>query len=157
MSEDLGLKRPATLEEVAYLTNSGAPFRHMIAEFLDSFYLCRDVNKEHMFLAEPALLQSSNSDYEYWQDAYLAGVAENLLTLEKAKIFPSWINYENRFLIKEFYANSGITRLNELLYTESPPAFRKRLIYTEANPLRRASMNVHLNPTYNSSWRKNEY
>lgn len=139
----LNIQRPQSLYEAATFINQGASWRHTISEFLDTFYISKEVSRVYLFEDEPPLMNSRNPSYGYWQDAYHAGIAEYLLTLDKVEIYPAWINHENRFLKTAFYANAGLASLNAILYEESPIAFRRRLIYTEDRPCRRASMNLY--------------
>jgi hypothetical protein len=52
---------------------------------------------------------------------------------------PPWSDDPSRFL-KRPYFTSPLEGLKALLIAESPLAFRRRLIFTEAEPLRRARM-----------------
>jgi hypothetical protein len=54
---------------------------------------------------------------------------------------PGWSDDPSRFL-KRPYFTSPLEGLKALLIAESPLAFRRRLIFTEAEPLRRARMPV---------------
>jgi hypothetical protein len=50
-----------------------------------------------------------------------------------------WTDDASRFL-REPYFTTPIQQLKALLLVQSPLAFRRRLIFTEAEPLRRARM-----------------
>jgi hypothetical protein len=52
---------------------------------------------------------------------------------------PAWTNNPRRFL-HEPYFTTPIENLKAMLLAQSPLAFRRRLIFTEAEPLRRARM-----------------
>ena len=52
---------------------------------------------------------------------------------------PAWTNDAKRFL-HEPYFTTPIENLKAMLLVQSPLAFRRRLIFTEAEPLRRARM-----------------
>jgi hypothetical protein len=52
---------------------------------------------------------------------------------------PAWTDDPSRFLRRPYFKTT-IEGLKALLIAESPIAFRRRLIFTEAEPLRRARM-----------------
>jgi len=52
---------------------------------------------------------------------------------------PDWSNDRSRFL-REPYFTTDVEGFRALLLAQSPLAFRRRLIFTEAEPLRRARM-----------------
>jgi hypothetical protein len=52
---------------------------------------------------------------------------------------PRWADDPSRFL-REPYFTTPIEDLKAMLLVQSPLAFRRRLIFTEAEPLRRARM-----------------
>jgi len=51
---------------------------------------------------------------------------------------PRWTNHPERFLPRPWFM--GHERMKGFWLAESPLAFRRRFIFTEAEPLRRASM-----------------
>ena len=71
--------------------------------------------------------------------AYVAGVAEHLARRWSLPRIPAWTNQPSRFLKRPYFPFSG-TNTKALYFVESPIAFRRRLIFTEARPLRRATM-----------------
>jgi hypothetical protein len=62
-----------------------------------------------------------------------------------ALTIPAWTNDPSRFL-RQPYFTTPLEDLKALLIAESPIAFRRRLIFTEAEPLRRARMPVNALP-----------
>jgi hypothetical protein len=106
-----------------------------LPEFLDEFY--GDLRR-HAFaaaeakLAEPELLADAISH------AHLGAVGEHL-ALRWGLRPPRWTNDPSRFL-KRPYFTTPLEGFKAMLIAESPLAFRRRLIFTEAEPLRRASL-----------------
>jgi hypothetical protein len=72
------------------------------------------------------------------QHAMLGAVGEHLSRRWDLTI-PPWTEERERFL-KRPYFTTTMEGLKALLLVESPIAFRRRLIFTEAEPLRRARM-----------------
>ena len=72
------------------------------------------------------------------QHASLGGVGEHLARRWGLTI-PRWTDHPSRFL-HEPYFTTPIEDLKAMLLVQSPLAFRRRLIFTEAEPLRRARM-----------------
>jgi hypothetical protein len=60
-------------------------------------------------------------------------------TLRSDPLSTSWTQEPSRFLHRPYFT-TPIEGLKALLIAESPIAFRRRLIFTEAEPLRRARM-----------------
>ena len=59
---------------------------------------------------------------------------------------PGWIDEPQRFLKRPLFA-SPIEELKAMLLAQSPLAFRRRMIFVEHEPLRRARMPRSLDPT----------
>jgi hypothetical protein len=100
-----------------------------LREFLDRFYGETDVGvRSRMLRDEPPLLPGNDR-----ANAYLAAVAEHL-----ARTYgltnPSWTGKPERFLKRAFFP-CGLHSLKATLVKESPPAFRRRMIFVEAEPL----------------------
>lgn len=127
-------RRPASLREVAEsargATGDKAAFGRALAEFLDEFYT-QPAERQAMLADEPPRLAK-------FEDAYLAAVAEHLARRWNLAI-PAWVNQPHRFLDHAHFAG-GLEGLKAVLLAESPLAFRKRQIFVEAEPLRRARM-----------------
>jgi hypothetical protein len=86
-----------------------------------------------MIADEPARLDNARDH------ATLAAIAEHLARRWNLPAVPAWTDDPSRFL-PEPYFTTAIEALWPMLRKESPPAFRRRLIFTEAEPLRRARM-----------------
>ncbi len=127
-------RRPASLREVAEFASGAkgdkAAFGRAIAEFLDEFYM-NPAARQAMITDEPPRVAK-------FEDAYLAAVAEHLARRWNLAI-PAWVDQPHRFLDRAYFAG-GLESLKAILLAESPLAFRKRQIFVEAEPLRRARM-----------------
>jgi len=100
-----------------------------LREFLDEFYVESSANQALMLVDEPHLLDSEEAN------AYLGAVAEHLARCYKLPQ-PSWASGDARFLHRPFFP-SGLESLKATLIVESPTAFRRRMIFVDANPLSR--------------------
>ncbi len=131
--------RPSSIAEVASKVNAGEPFTFKLAEFLDTFYghLRNGATDE----AQAALNAEPERLSDIRHDAYLAGVAEHLVRRWSLPRIPPWTNSPERFLKEPMFPAENATA-KALYFVESPIAFRRRLIFVEAQPLRRATMPV---------------
>jgi hypothetical protein len=125
------MKRPDTLAEVARRVSAGAAFGPTLSEFLDEFYQHPEW-RAAMIADEPIRLPDAR------EHALLGAVGEHLARRWNLTI-PAWTDDQSRFL-HEPYFTTPIENLKAMLLAQSPLAFRRRLIFTEANPLRRARM-----------------
>lgn len=124
------MKRPDTLIEVASASRKGSELHHdAMAGFLDTFYTNPE-RRQAMIDPEPPML-----DYAE-MDAYLAAVAEHLARRWDLQI-PAWTADPARTLHEPVFG-STIEALKPMLLAQSPLAFRKRMIFVEHDPLRRA-------------------
>jgi hypothetical protein len=122
---------PRTLLDVAEVARGGRTlFDLALSEFLDEFYT-RPGARQAMIAEEPPALGR-------FEDAWLGAVAEHLARRWGLEI-PTWVDQPHRFLDRPFFAG-GLESLKAILLAESPLAFRKRQIFVEAEPLRRARM-----------------
>ena len=71
-------------------------------------------------------------------NALLGAIGEHLANRWNVGAPPAWSNAPERFLDRPWFM--GPERMKGFLLAESPLAFRRRFIFTEAEPLRRASM-----------------
>jgi len=71
--------------------------------------------------------------------AMLGAVGEHLARRCDLPAVPAWTDDPSRFL-HEPYFTTPIEKLKAMLLAQSPLAFRRRMIFTEAEPLRRARM-----------------
>ena len=125
------MKRPDTLAEVVRRISGGAAFGPTLSEFLDEFYGHQE-RRQAMIADEPTLL------VDVREHATLGAVAEHLARRWGLAV-PAWTDDATRFL-HEPYFTPPIENLKAMLLAQSPQAFRRRLIFTEAVPLRRARM-----------------
>ena len=127
------MTRPLTLAEVARRRNAGEDFSLLLREFLDEFYAAlRSALARECIVEEPIGLADPQ------EHAMLGAVGEHLARRWSLAI-PPWTENPSRFLHRPYFTTS-IEGLKALLLAESPIAFRRRLIFTEAEPLRRARM-----------------
>ena len=126
------MNRPNTLDDVAQAWNADFDsYRSTIAGFLDTFYM-NPARRQAMIDPEPRLCNEPK------MNAYLGAVAEHLARRWTLKI-PKWTSDPKRFLHKPYFAGD-IESLKPLLLAQSRLAFRKRMIFVEHEPLRRARM-----------------
>jgi hypothetical protein len=125
------MNRPDTLAEVARRISAAAAFGPTLSEFLDEFYQNPE-RRAAMIAEEPARLADVRAQ------AMLGAVGEHLARRWNLAV-PAWTNDPSRFL-HEPYFTTPIENLKAMLLAQSPLAFRRRLIFTEAEPLRRARM-----------------
>ncbi len=126
------MRRPSTLVEVAAAaTIDTDAFQSTLAGFLDDFYMNVD-RRQAMIDVEPPFTSVEI------HDAYLGAVAEHLARRWGLEV-PAWTRSERRRLHRPRFMTK-IEALKPLLLAQSPLAFRKRMIFVEAEPLRRARM-----------------
>lgn len=127
--------RPHTLAEVARRVAEGEDsFDRALCEFLDTFYVWLregECTKAQAAIADDPMTLASSIDH-----AALGAVGEHLALRWGLKV-PSWTGHSSRFLKRPHYTTT-LEGLKALCFAESPAAFRSRLIFTEAEPLRRA-------------------
>ena len=122
------MNRPDTLAEVARRAEAGRSFGSALSEFLDEFYRHPE-RRAAMIADEPPTLA---------EHAALGAVGEHLARRWGLAV-PAWTDDPSRFLHEPYFTTS-IENLKAMLLVQSPLAFRRRLIFTEADPLRRARM-----------------
>jgi hypothetical protein len=126
--------RPDTLAEVARRVNAGEREDYALSEFLDDFYMRL---RRHEFAAAQASIDGEPEAVSCPKcHAHLGAVGEHLALRWGLKT-PAWTNDPSRFL-KRPYFTTPLEGFKAMLIAESPLAFRRRLIFTEAEPLRRA-------------------
>jgi hypothetical protein len=121
------------LAEVARRRNEGEPLSPLLAEFLDTFY-----GALRQKMAGPLIADDPEALPDAQEHALLGAVGEHLARRWNLAI-PSWTDHASRFLSRPYFT-SPLEGFKALLLAESPLAFRRRLIFTEAEPLRRARM-----------------
>jgi hypothetical protein len=129
----INLIRPGTLAQVLRLVRNGDKLRFCLAGFLDGFY--GDPAKQSRVCRiseDPGLTDDLK------MNALLGAVGEHLAIRWNLGTPPKWTSQPERFLERPWFM--GHERMKGFLLAESPLAFRRRFIFTEAEPLRRASM-----------------
>ena len=125
---------PTLAEAVRYGVAGGGALAVTIDEFLDVFYSENDAgNRQAMIDEEPPLLGVARDD------AYVGAVGEHLARRWGLRI-PAWAASDDRDVAEPWFLGRMGNGLAGLLLVESPIAFRRRRIFTEAEPLRRARM-----------------
>lgn len=124
------MRRPATLAEAVRRVSRGeARYDHALPEFLDEFYLNPD-GRQAMIEDDPEPVA------DRIRHAMIGAIAEHLALRWGLRV-PAWSNDPSRFL-KRPYFDTPFEALKAMYLAQSPTAFRRRLIFTEAEPLRRA-------------------
>ena len=124
--------RPQSLKEaVERILLTGEEERIAIAEFLDTFYFHhgRTTEQQAMINAPPPV------SCKQPLDAYVGAIGEHLAR-RWGLIIPCWVEDKCRFLDTPMFADD-LQLMKPILLRDSPIAFRRRLIFTEAEPLRR--------------------
>jgi hypothetical protein len=127
------LTRPGTLLKVLQLVHEGEELRFCMAGFLDDFY--RD---EHAASRARRLAEDPGLSDDRKMNSLLGAIGEHLSIRWNIGAAPAWTNQPERFLDQPWFM--GHERMKGFMLAESPLAFRRRFIFTEAEPLRRASM-----------------
>jgi hypothetical protein len=129
------LVRPGTLAQVLRLVrDEGEELRFCMAGFLDDFYSDPDPQRRRTRIDEdPGLIGDSKLD------ALIGAIGEHLCHRWGLGEPPTWTEDPARFrLTRPWFI--GPQRMKGFLLAESPSAYRRRLIFTEAEPLKRARM-----------------
>lgn len=128
------LRRPFTLAEVADRLEAGDDWSMALPEFLDTFYFALRgypyPSPQNCLDAEPAPLDDPV------RHAMLGAVAEHLAQRWHQRV-PAWVHQPSRFLKAPVFPGDT-QQYRGYYFTQSPVAFRRRMIFTEAEPLRRA-------------------
>lgn len=127
------LLRPGTLAQLLQLVRDGEKLGFCLAGFLDDFYRDADPESRAGRIAEDPGLTSDPK-----MNALMGAVAEHLTLRWNLGAAPAWTTRPERFLDRPWFV--GPERMKGFFLAESPLAFRRRFIFTEAEPLRRASM-----------------
>jgi hypothetical protein len=113
--------------------DTGIEFRFPLAGFLDGFYL------DSSWSARKARLRDEpkfKGDGRF--DALIGAIGEHLCRRWSLGVPPGWTENPRRFLRELLFL--GPERMKPFYLDESPAAYRRRLIFTEFDPLRRARM-----------------
>ena len=128
------LTRPGTLAQALQLAQEpGETLRNCLVGFLDEFYADTDRQSRRARIENPPGLTG-----DIREDAFIGAIGEHLCHRWNLGEPPAWTNEPARFLNEPWFM--GPERMKAVLLVESPMAFRRRFIFTEAEPLRRATM-----------------
>jgi hypothetical protein len=133
--------RPTTLAEAIrlyrqYGEGQEGVFAVLLDEFLDAFYTeTEPARRQGMIDEEPTRTGEER------HDAYIGAVGEHL-SRRWGLCIPPWSGAPWREVTEPWFVGMMGKGLSGLLLVESPIAFRRRRIFTEAEPLRRARMPV---------------
>jgi hypothetical protein len=119
--------RPTSLKEAVDRIIGGESWVDAISEFLDEFYLSGPSERQLMIGLDPGLTGVA------FQDAYVGAVGEHLARRRGLDI-PPWADDPRWFLERPHFPDC-MELANSVFLRDSPIAFR-RLIFTEAEPLR---------------------
>jgi hypothetical protein len=113
-------------------------FAVLLDEFLDAFYTQESAEQRQITIEEgPPRIGTERLD------AYVGAVGEHLARRRGLRI-PSWTDQPWREVAEPWFVGMMGEDLSGLLLVESPIAFRRRRIFAEAEPLRRARMPGHI-------------
>ena len=125
--------RPKTLAEAIRRINAGEEYQFKFPEFLDTFY--GHVREGRLDAAQAAIDDEPPSMSDADDDAYIGATAEHLARRWGLSRIPAWTEHPSRFLHRPYFPRAG-TGVRAIVLVESPLAFRRRLIFTEASPSR---------------------
>ena len=139
-------RRPGTLAAaVRRYKSDQQTFSVALGEFLDEFYMDRDEASRYARVQDPP--EQLGDDVF---DAYAGAVGEHLVRRWHLGAPPDWTEEPCRFLRRPWFP-PGVQAEKPILLVESPMAFRRRMLFVEAEPLRRARM------PHDDRWRAYEY
>ena len=129
--------RPQSLKKaIELILLEGEEERIAISEFLDEFYLKYGHTEQLQAMIDAPPPISGRQPL----DAYVGAIGEHLARRWGLTI-PFWVEDECRFLDVPIFADD-LQLMKPILLRDSPIGFRRRLIFTEAEPLRRGRFPV---------------
>lgn len=129
--------RPHTLAEAARRIAEGEDISTALPELLDTFYFA--LQREGRAAAQACIDDEPQQLADPILQAYLGAVGEHLALRWGLRV-PAWTNHPSRFLRRPYFTCDGMEGFKAMYIAQSPTAFRRRLIFTEAEPLRRARL-----------------
>lgn len=128
---------PGSLAEILDDVRQGHPYEHALARFLVEFHTDPDPESRRRRIEdEPDLAPNPVLN------ALLGAAGEHLARRWDLGEVPAWTNRPERCLDRPYFMNVGVPKSE--LFQQSPPAFRRRRIYTIAEPLRCSDSNLSL-------------
>ena len=118
---------PQTLSSTVQKIRGGMSFNRAIGQFLDAFY-------RHQGDRQPLIYEAPHRTGDDRQDAYVAAVAEHLARTFDMPV-PKWTLHQSRYLNRPWFLEHGNM-------AETPVSFRRRMIYTNTDPLWRKTRPV---------------
>jgi hypothetical protein len=133
--EELTEMRPHSLAEVVTVAGAGnrEEFGMACDEFCDAFYLSYPEKAGMQAHLDP--VPEATGDPE--KDAWIGAIGEHLALRWRLKV-PKWTTRPIHFALSAPVFMPPSMALRPSLIAESPSAFRSRLIFTMAEPLKRA-------------------
>lgn len=126
--------RPGSLAEaVRSHLETGTEFRYQLASFLYGFYLDTSSSRRRA-----RLINAPQIIGVHRFDALIGAIGEHLCRRWRLGPAPAWTEEPERFLSAPWLL--GSERMKPFYLVESPSAYRRRFIFTEMEPLRRARM-----------------
>src|SRR5208282_6007545 len=132
------MNRPNTLAEVARRVSAGADFDPTLSEFLDQFYMNPE-RRASMIADEPPRLTDTRNH------AILGAVAEHLARRWNLPAVPVIGQTTPRVFCTSRISRRRLKSSKPMLLAQSPLAFCRRMIFTEAEPC--AAPGCHARPT----------
>ena len=129
--------RPESLDEAVVRALAGEDYSRLLPEFLDTFYGL--VSDKALARAYDAIAEPPPYFDDRVRDAFVGATAEHLARRWSLPAIPDWTDDPRRFLDRPYYdVHTQAMRVTN--FVQSPLAFRRRLIFIEPEPLRRARM-----------------
>jgi hypothetical protein len=128
---------PGTLAEVLDDVRHGQPYDYALARFLVEFHTDPDSESRRRRIDDEPDLAPNRV-----LNALLGAAGEHLARRWELGEVPAWTARPERYLDRPYFTNVGISKSE--LFQQSPPAFRRRRIYTIAEPLRCSESNLSL-------------
>lgn len=127
------------MAEAVIRSSDEISFSFALSEFLDTFY--GHIQRGDVTAAAASLALEPPPAFSSQIHAFVGGIAEHLSRRWHLPSIPDWTEHPSRFLKEPLFGQTG-PAVRYLYLEESPLAFRRRLIFTEAIPRRRARMPV---------------
>jgi hypothetical protein len=147
------VQRPQTLADVAQEVIGSkederlARFGVSLGEFLDEFYLDHGSIGQQQARLDPV----PECVGDPLIDAWIGAAGEHLARRWSLKV-PPWTERDHHFALEQASFHPPHASTRAILIIESPPAFRRRLIFTALEPLLRARFPSNRKATSPLAW-----
>lgn len=128
---------PGSLAEILDDVRQGDLYDQALARFLVEFHTDPDPESRRRRIEDEPVLAPNPV-----LNALLGAAGEHLAQRWNLGEAPAWTRRPERYLDRPYFANVGISKSE--LFQQSPSAFRRRRIYTIAEPLRCSESNLSL-------------